>query len=260
MSGKIKLVISDLDVTLLPSKELPLGKELLGLIEDLERAGVLFAVASGRQFQNLYRLFYPVRDKIVFIPENGSWVSYRGICLYESVIPAKRAQAIIADIMSDESKEVLVSGKYTYYMNPRTESFMNRMLRYIKATVTFVDSFNDIPEPVIKISAYYDGDIRERGAGELMGRWSDGLHAVVSAKEWVDFTAGNKGVAARFVMEHFGIAPDETVVFGDDNNDVPLFGVTRNSWCMARSEEVVRAKASHTTTDTINEIRNMILR
>lgn len=260
MSEKIKLVISDLDVTLLPSKELPLSKELLGLIEDLERTGVLFAVASGRQFQNLYRLFYPVRDKVVFIPENGSWVSYRGSCLYETMIPEKQAQAIITDIMSDESKEVLVSGKYTYYMNPRTESFMNRMLRYIKATVTFVDSFADIKEPIIKISAYDAEGIEGRDAEGLIERWSDGLNAVVSAKEWIDFTAGNKGVAARFVMEHFGIAPDETAVFGDDSNDVPLFGVTRNSWCMARSEKVVKAKASHTTTDTINEIRNMILR
>jgi len=258
MSTRYKLIISDLDRTLLPSKELPLSKEVFSLVTDLEKAGVRFAVASGRQYSNLKRLFYPIRDSVIFIPENGSWISYRGETMYESEIARDAALAIIDDILKDDCKEVLVSGKHTYYMKPRTEQFLKRMFCQIKATVTMVDDFSDIQEPIIKISAYDARGIEGFGAAGLIAKWSGTLNAVVSNRIWVDLTVGDKGTAAAYVMKHFGVSSGETAVFGDDNNDIPLFGVTENSWCMSEAAEEVKKEAQHTTTDTVAEIRKLL--
>ncbi|NLD83945.1 MAG: HAD hydrolase family protein, partial [Clostridiales bacterium] len=62
----IRLIACDLDGTLLNSRgELPAGT--FDRIRRLKEKGVRFAAASGRQYGNLRRLFYPVRDEIAYL-------------------------------------------------------------------------------------------------------------------------------------------------------------------------------------------------
>lgn len=258
VKSKIKLIISDLDKTLLPSRELSLSEELIKLIEELRLAGTNFAVASGRQYLNLQRLFYQVKDSVFFMPENGSWIACRDNTLYRTEIAPKTAMTVIDDILSDSSKEVLVSGKYTYYLNPRSEKFFYRMFNEVKASVTKVDDFSEIKEPIVKISAYDERGILGRGAEEFIDRWSGKLRTVVSGGTWVDFTSGDKGAAAEYLMQYLGVTKEETAVFGDDNNDIPMFKITENSWCIAEAEENVRKTANYTTHDAIYEIRRLV--
>ena len=69
----IKLVISDMDGTLLDG-EGNMPTQLFPVLDALHEQGILFAVASGRQYGNLRQLFAPVRERIAFICENGALV------------------------------------------------------------------------------------------------------------------------------------------------------------------------------------------
>ena len=72
-SQSIKMVATDMDGTLVNSKkELP--DNLTPMIETLRRHGIKFVVASGRQYYNLLNVFEQVRDKVVFIAENGAMI------------------------------------------------------------------------------------------------------------------------------------------------------------------------------------------
>ena len=81
----IKFVATDLDGTLLDG-ERRLPEAIFPLIRQLERLGVLFAPASGRQYANVKKLFEPVANDVLFICENGALVKYRGKTLHLSPI------------------------------------------------------------------------------------------------------------------------------------------------------------------------------
>ncbi len=258
MAAKLKLIISDLDGTLLRSRETPADAGLIDLIRSLDMSGIKFALASGRQYPNLCRLFYEVKDRVIFMPENGSFISLKGETLCESRIERREAMELIGDILSDAGSEALVSSKYTYYINPRTESFFQRMFGVIKATLTKVDSFEEIREPILKVSAYYGAGVGGRESEELRKKWSRRLHAAASGGTWLDFTEGDKGKAAEFLMRYLGVRPEETAVFGNDGNDIPMFGATPNSWCAEGAEECVRRCASFVTGSAVSEIRKLV--
>ena len=68
MKNSIKLVVTDMDGTLLNSDK-KMHPETLEIIDKLNEKGVLFAVASGRQYFNLRNKFNK-NDDIIYIAEN----------------------------------------------------------------------------------------------------------------------------------------------------------------------------------------------
>ena len=72
----VKLIASDMDGTLLNGKG-ELDPAFFSLFEKLERRGIRFAAASGRQYDGLRRTFAPVADRMLFIAENGAYGGIR---------------------------------------------------------------------------------------------------------------------------------------------------------------------------------------
>ena len=68
----IKLVVSDIDGTLLPYRAQEIPGEIFREIRRLTERGILFCPTSGRQYTSLRRLFAPVADSLYYICENGT--------------------------------------------------------------------------------------------------------------------------------------------------------------------------------------------
>ena len=73
----IKLVATDMDGTFLDGNGRFDMERLKSLLTSYKEKGIYFAVASGRGFLSLEKLFADVRDDIIFIAENGSLVEYQ---------------------------------------------------------------------------------------------------------------------------------------------------------------------------------------
>ena len=73
----IKLVATDMDGTFLDGNGRFDMDRLKSLLGSYKEKGIYFAVASGRGFLSLEKLFADVRDDIIFIAENGSLVEYK---------------------------------------------------------------------------------------------------------------------------------------------------------------------------------------
>ena len=67
----IKLVVSDLDGTLLDDKKI-LRQEAVDCIRKLRKKGIYFAAASGRQLRSLQRVFHEIENDVIFIAEDGN--------------------------------------------------------------------------------------------------------------------------------------------------------------------------------------------
>ncbi len=98
---------------------------------------------------------------------------------------------------------------------------------------------------VIKFSIYSEKDslyLKDR----LYDRWKDKFSVVVSGKFWLDVNGpkSEKGNAVRIIQEMNGISPDETVVFGDNFNDISMFRRAKQSYASILSHEDVKAAAA----------------
>lgn len=91
----IKLVASDIDGTLVPEGTDQIDPELFEMIRELKKRGIMFAVASGRQYVSMRSVFEPVADDVIFIAENGSNVMCRGKNMSSSFIDQKVAEELL---------------------------------------------------------------------------------------------------------------------------------------------------------------------
>ena len=66
---------------------------------------------------------------------------------------------------------------------------------------------------------------------------------------WIGITekGSNKANAVRFFRKYLNIGSDETAVFGDSSNDIPMFELTENSYAMKNAPADIRQKAKHVT-------------
>lgn len=73
--GEVRLVASDIDGTLIMNHDSHgINPRVFDEIRELKRRGVVFVVASGRQYYGLTKLFAPVANDIVYLCENGTLV------------------------------------------------------------------------------------------------------------------------------------------------------------------------------------------
>ena len=69
----IKLVATDMDGTFLDGNGCFDMDRLKSLLTSYKEKGIYFAVASGRGFLSIEKLFADVRDDIIFIAEMAVW-------------------------------------------------------------------------------------------------------------------------------------------------------------------------------------------
>ena len=82
----IKLIVSDIDGTLVADGKSQVNPELLQVILKLRAKGVQFAAASGRQWARIESVFHSIREKIFYISDNGAYIGCCGRNLFLNTI------------------------------------------------------------------------------------------------------------------------------------------------------------------------------
>ena len=77
----IKLILSDVDGTLLQRGEGAFDEHVFDVVDKLHAKGIHFAAASGRGYGDLNRLFAPVKDKMAFVCSDGAMTIVDGSVL-----------------------------------------------------------------------------------------------------------------------------------------------------------------------------------
>lgn len=220
----IRLAASDLDGTLLDSAG-RLPEEIFPLIEALYEKGIYFCAASGRQLVSLEKMFAPVRDKIVFIAENGAICAYRGEIFFCKTLGAEKTRTALAEIAGLKDRGVyplLCTPDCAYY-----EDDVQPFVSYVEAS--YLNSAYRLFADVLKKSdvckiAVFDAHGPENNSMKILPRKLGGLRVIQSGADWLDISSEsvNKGVALGFVQKKFGILRSECAAFGDHMNDYEM--------------------------------------
>ena len=102
----------------------------------------------------------------------------------------------------------------------------------------------EVPEPFIKVSAYRPTGI-DPATRQLRERYQDLLKITISGDMWMDCMAPgiNKGGAVKLLQESLGITPEETMVFGDQMNDIEMMQQAYYSFAVGNARPEVKAAA-----------------
>ncbi len=233
----IRLIATDLDGTLLePNGQLPQGTyEAVKALRDL---GICFAASSGRQYGNLVRLFGTVADQMAFICENGSINMVDGQEAGVVAIPSELVRLVIDDLES-LGLNILVSGRHSCYMLDRNRTFTDDIVYRLRNTITILGSWDELCEPVMKISGHTPNGVHEIAPG-LIEKWGSRLTATVAGKDWFDVTQANKGMGIDLLLRHLNIKPEETVAFGDNFNDESMLDAVGYPFLMEHANPALR--------------------
>lgn len=256
----IKYVASDLDGTLLKNEAQSLDAEVFDLIRQLKEKGIHFIAASGRQYDNLYRLFGPVQDDISYIAENGSLCVHDHKVISKGLINRDLGIRIIKAARKFPNCYCLLSCESASYTDSDDPKFMNHMRNVVKYKIEKVPDLLDVREPFLKFAVF---DFNGTNATEPFFReqFSSEITVVTSGNLWVDFIApnANKGSGLADITRHLGISLKDGIAFGDQFNDIELLEAAGIGYAMADCAPGVEKHADRQT-ESVERILQEILK
>ncbi len=234
----MKLVISDLDGTLLMPSENRIAQKTIEAISALRTKGIQFAVASGRAQSELLSLFSSVRDEILFVACDGALIFEGEKLIFE---------APMRDISQfDQAQTVLLQGRYMTYVKGQS-AFVREMKLHYRGHATEFGKTEDIYEPIYKAVVFGNGFAAE------------GVNKVYGDLRLTEYTAAgiDKGSATRFLLQHYGIDKTEAAAFGDNTNDIPMLLAVEHSIAVRNAKQAVQKICKKTTDDVVQTIMSI---
>lgn len=238
----IKLIATDLDGTILDNSG-NLNEEFEAVFNEIDKKGIIFMAASGRQYPSLLRTFESVKDRMMYIAENGSFAVYKGKELLCNPIDKKNVDEIIDFTRKLETKEIVLNTKYTAYVECKEKDFLETLKIYC-ADVTVVDDLKEVDEEILKTSIY-DRELIADNCKSYFDRFSEKMSVCTSGEHWLDLMKKGvtKGSALEIIKKEYNLKDEEIMIFGDQMNDLELMECGYYSYAMENAIDELKEKA-----------------
>ena len=245
----IKLGVFDLDKTLLDANSrLPL--DFYENVAILRERGVTVAIASGRPADSLLYLFHQAPDDMLLCGEDGN-LFFKGNELIKSHVMSWDLINEVRSVVKGRKDLVTmysdVNGETYWEWEDLQQLGMWSGRRYRKEDSHDLDG----TENICRIHCVCPGGepaalIAINGPLAVL---KERMDVLAEGHGWIGIMEKgmNKGMAVKLFMEHLGIGPDEVAVFGDNENDVPMFSVAKHAYAMKNAVEHVKAQAPFVT-------------
>lgn len=247
----VKLIITDMDGTLLDDNN-HINEEFWEIEKKLNKKGIIFAAASGRQYYNLLQRFASIKDDMLFIAENGTYVMYKNKELYINTIPKEEAIILIEASREIGKTHIVLCGKKSAYIEPCNEKFMEEFKKYY-TELQIVDDITKVEDDILKL-AVCDFMGSEKNSYTHFKKFEDRYKVVVSGKIWLDImmSDANKGKAIEIIQKKLDISYDETMVFGDYLNDLEMMSTGKYSFAMENAHPLLKDHSNFTAESNNN--------
>ena len=237
-----------MDGTLLNSRH-EVSPKFFKLFQKLQAKGILFAVASGRQYYSLRERMQPIKDELIYIAENGAIVMEKGEQKHLQLMQREHVQQIIKEVKKLGGRKYLVlCGKKQAYIESTDQEFMKAFLdHYEKYKV--VDAVENVEDDTFLKLTICDLDGAEENSLPHVRHFEEELQVKLAGKIWVDFNhkAAQKGNALKAIQKIHEISEEETMAFGDFLNDIELFDHAAIGYAVANAHPQVKEAAKFLT-------------
>lgn len=238
----IKLIVSDLDGCLLHGDG-SLPDNFNEAFNAMKQHDVVFAAASGRALSGAQKPFGPLAGEIDFITDNGARVYHNGQIILSRVLPYEEYRPVIREMRLHEGLLAVACGEKAAWIEDRNAVTHEMEMELLKYYPSWEEcSFDSIPDRIIKFALLYFDDI-EKNIYPVFRRYdNDRICVQITAFVWIDVYEKNisKGAGIEALQKKLGISPDETVVFGDYLNDIPMAEHAARSYAPENAHQKVK--------------------
>lgn len=246
---KIRLIATDVDGTLVKDSSREVGDEIVEAIQTLTDQGIYVTIASGRQYGSIRRMFERADRNLLFIAENGAHIIKDGQTYGITKMDRAYVEEIIADLRSlyPQDCHVVASTSKGCFLESKNEDFIRLISESYRNDVTLTEDILAEDAEFVKLAIYHKGSIRKIGENFLIPKWKDKVKTCMAGEEWVDFMdfSVDKGNALKVLQKGLGISPEETMVFGDNENDIGLLRAGGESYAVGNALPVVKDAAKY---------------
>lgn len=255
----IKLIVCDLDGTILPKGQNEISSEIVNLIKSANEKGISFAVASGRSYHELKRFFDGKGLDIIFVPSDGAVVVYKEKTHLKKTIQPFAVRSMVNPIVRNEKMSVVLSGKYISYIISKDENFVRECFDKMNGHLMEIADLSEITEDICKIS-FYGEPKTTYGKKILSGTFSGMTRLIYQNNGWTEFISGEAGKekALCCMTRNLKISPDETVIIGDGMNDAEVLKFTEKSFAVEGGHCDAIAAAKHITGNVAETLKEII--
>lgn len=250
----IKLIVTDMDGTLLDSNK-KLSKRFFPLMEELKKMGVYFAVASGRQPADLRETFGEAGDDVIYVGGNGGLIVRDGEIEYIAEFKKEIVTQIVEHCRRIPEARAALCGAKNLYIDNEDGWFRYIVDRYFKKVVVLDDVLKAFElDEIYKISINTEIE-PEVNTFPQMHDYADYCDLLLSGEHWLDMIkkGENKGNGIAMLQKSLGVTPEETAIFADYLNDMPMMHSGYYTYAMKNAHPDIKREARFETKYTNDE-------
>ncbi|WP_251314924.1 Cof-type HAD-IIB family hydrolase [Floricoccus penangensis] len=263
----IKLIATDMDGTFLNAASTYDKERFSEVLNQLNKKGVVFAAASGRQLLSLQNVFSDFKDQMAFVAENGAIVTYEDEILFEEVMSMNDVKKILDLVSQNErfiGQKILLSGEKGFYIFENSDPDYIEKSKIYYSNLNIIKSLDEVDDKILKLSANLPADYILEFESWLNSRIGD-YRAVTTGFEGLDIIPShiNKATGLEKLAEKLNINPNEIAAFGDNHNDLEMLEYAGHSYAVDNARERVKSVSEniighHNAGAVIDEIEKII--
>lgn len=247
MPQPIRLVVTDMDGTLLDeNRQLPADFALR--VQQLEARGIAWAIASGRQYDNLAEVFSAAGVYPDIIAENGAlaFAAHETEPFFCDLTPASFFRPILEAALTVPRATPVLCGVHCAWVADSYPENFEAVSHYFSKTERWHALSEIASLQVCKVAVYHP----EAAAvlwPVLAPLCRPDLAVIRSSPYWIDVQPMriNKGRALAALLCRFSLAPEQVVVFGDYLNDLEMMTLGTHSVAMGNAHPELAAHCAH---------------
>lgn len=241
----IRMIALDLDGTLLGAKS-ALPEENVRALKRAMDAGVRVVLASGRMIEATMPIAEAIGVNAPMVLFNGAMVYDAGAdrILRGRRIPRDTALEVLRAIEARGAYAQAFPGRgfYLYAVTEHTQSYQNKI--GVLGTPVGRKLSSWLETDVYKLLCIGSAEETSCIARDLGAQFPD-VSFVKSSQTYLEIIAKgvDKADGLRAVSEITGIAPEEMMAFGDEQNDLPMLEYVGTGYAMENAPDAVRSQA-----------------
>jgi Cof subfamily protein (haloacid dehalogenase superfamily) len=243
MMSKIKMIAVDMDGTFLSGQMEYDRSRFWKLFEIMKKKDIKFVVASGNQYYQLISFFENRDHEMMFVAENGSYISENGQIVKVTEFSEKAKQSILEFVRAKEDLVNVFCAKDRAYMltNPERRAFIGQWYHRLDE----VESFESVSDPMIKFNINCKDEDTYRYLDLIHQSLPSEVSSVSSGHGSIDLIVKgcHKAFGLKLLADKYGISADEIIVFGDGGNDIEMLRMAKYSYAMDNAPQNVKDSA-----------------
>lgn len=234
----IKLVVTDVDGTIVGNSQMNLNPEYYDVIRALIAKGIQVVIASGRQYESIRKIMEPVQDLIWYISDSGATIKTDKGFETTGVIANDVLRKCITDLRNIPGMTYFLSTAEKSY-TPEIDTPMYNSLTYeLHYPTEYVENLDEVPDyPISKLTLFREADVEYYADKYLSPKWENKLHMAKSGEFWIDclLPGINKATALNAIMKHLGVSREEVLATGDNQNDIEMVKLAGTGFAVANA-------------------------